>query len=293
MKTLKLPLLLNTTTAVSLFALLGCVNRGSHTDITTPGGDSGVGGQIVTPTDAPVDQEPMQDSGADVIVVDNCDVDGGSSDGGDAGAFDAGPPSSCTAMFNFESPAGCGLYGAYINSNLDNPKGTDGFTNLRHTGVASCGRGGMAVDVDFSPGVRIGGEIIIPISRNGVDYTGKVISLAMRGTAAGGPNMYFAVLPVTSRYESSAISVPVNTNWALLSATLPSPDASANGVIEISLQAHGAVDTYKGTIYIDEVDIRNPTPSNDGGPVDGSVDVPAADARDAGAGDARDAPAGS
>ncbi len=291
MKTLKLPLLLNTITVVSLFALLGCVNRGSHTDITTPGGDSGVGGNIVPPTDGPRDQEPPpQDSGGpDVIVVDNCDVDAGSADGGDAGAFDAGPPSACTAMFNFESPAGCGLYGAFLNTNVDNPKGTDGFTRLYHTPLAFCGRGAMAVDVDFNVTSRIGGEIIIPISRNGVDYTGKVISLAIRGSIAGGPNLRFSVLPVTSRYESSVISAPVTTDWVTLSAALPSPDASANGVIEISLQAHGAVDVYKGTIYIDEVDIRNPTPAIDGG----TSDSPASDARDAGAGDVRDAPAGS
>jgi len=290
LKTLKLPLLLNTTTAVSLFALLGCVNRGSHTDITTPGGDSGVGGQIVTPTDAPVDQEPVRDASADevVVVVDNCDVDAGSADGGDAGAVDAGPPSSCTAMFNFESPGGCALYGAFLNSTIDNPAGTEGFTRLYHTALASCGRGAMAVDVDFNPDAGTGGEIVLPISRTGVDLTGKVVSLAMRGSVAGGSNMYFAVLPVTSRYEAYFIKAPITTDWVTLSATLPSPDASASGVTELSLQAHGAV-FYKGTIYIDEIDIRNPTSSSDGG----SGDAPAADARDAGAGDARDAPAGS
>jgi hypothetical protein len=260
------------------------VNRGSHTPITTPPDDSGVGGHIVTPMDGPMDQQPAQDSAPDVVVVDNCDM----VDAGDAGVPDAGSPSSCTAMFNFESPGGCGLYGAYLNANLDNPKGTDGFTRLYHTPLAFCGRGAMAVDVDFNMTSRIGGEIIIPISRNGVDYTGKVLSLAMRGSVAGGPNMRFSVLPVTSRYESSAITAPVTTDWVTLSATLPSPDASANGVIEISLQAHGFVDSYQGTIYLDEIDIRNPTPPSDAG-----TDAPSTDARDAGAGDVRDAPAGS
>ncbi len=189
-------------------------------------------------------------------------------------------------MFNFESPSGCGLYGAFLNSSIDNPKGTDGFTNLRHTGVAYCGRGGMAVDVDFNTTSRIGGEIILPINHIGVDFTGKVLSLAMRGSVAGGSNMYFAVLPVTTtRYQDSAIKVSVTTDWVTLTTTLPSPDASAMGVIELSLQAH-ATDNYKGTIYIDELDIRNPSP--DGGTSDGPVD-----ARDGGAGDVRDAPAGS
>ncbi len=198
MKTLKLPLPLNTITAVSLFALLGCVNRGPHTDIPTPGGDSGVGGQTVTPTDAPVDQQPAPDASSDegVVVVDNCDVDGGSIDGGDAGpAVDAGPPSACTAMFNFESPGGCGLYGAFLNASLDNPPGTDGFTRLYHTPLAYCGHGAMAVDVQFSRDAGIGGEIIIPVSRNGVDYTGKVLSIAMKGSVAGGPNMYLIAGP--------------------------------------------------------------------------------------------------
>ena len=228
--------------------------------------------------------DAMTDTSPDVLVIDNCDVDGGSSDGGDAGPpFDAGPPSSCTAMFNFESPGGCGLYGAFLNASIDNPPDTDGFTRLYHTAQAYCGRGAMAVDVDFNGGSRKGGEIILPISRTGVDYTGKVLSLAMRGSIAGGSMMYFAVLPVTSRYESSAIKVPITTDWVTLSATLPSPDASASGVIELSLQAHGTAN-YSGTIYIDEIDIRNPTPASDAGPVD---------ARDGGADDARDAPAGS
>jgi hypothetical protein len=286
LKTLKLPLLLNTITVLSLFTLLGCVNRGSHTDITTPGGDSGVGGSIVPPTDGPKDQEPPpQDSGGpDVVFVDNCDVDGG-----DAGGGDASVPSSCTAMFNFESPGGCGLYGAFLNASIDNPPATEGFTRLYHTPLAFCGRGALAVDVDFNRDAGIGGEIVLPISRLGVDYTGKVLSLAMRGSVAGGPNVYFAVLPVTSRYESPAIRAPITTDWVTLSVTLPSPEASASGVIELSLQAHGAVD-YKGTIYIDEIDVRNPS---DGGASDGPVDAPAGDTRDAGAGDVRDAPAGS
>ncbi len=226
----------------------------------------------------------IQDGGVDAI--DNCDLDGGVVDAGDAG-----PPSACLAMFNFESPAGCGLYGAFLNTNLDNPKATDGFTRLYHTPLAYCGRGAMAVDVDFNADTRIGGEILIPINRNGIDYTGKVLSLMLRGSAAGGPNMRFSVLPVTSRYEQAAITAPITTDWVPWSVTLPTPDASASGVIEISLQAHGAVDPYKGTIYIDEIDIRNPAP--DGGTSDGPVSDARADADSGGAIDVRDAPAGS
>jgi hypothetical protein len=279
LKTLKRPLPLKTIVLASLFASLGCVNRGAHTTITTPPDDSGVGGHMMPMNDGAMDQEDAQDSGPDVVVIDNCDVD--------AGIVDAGPPSSCTATFNFESPGGCGLYGAFLNINPDTPTSTEGFVRLYHTPVAFCGRGGMAVDVDFRPDAGIGGEIIIPVSRTGVDYTGKVLSFAMRGSVAGDPKMYFAVLPVTSRYESLAIRAPITTDWVTLSARLPSPDASASGVIELSLQAHGSVD-YKGTIYIDELDISNPTPSTDGGTSDGP-----GDARDAGAGDVRDAPAGS
>ena len=32
----------------------------------------------------------------------------------------------------------------------------------------------------------IGGEIIIPIGRTDADYTGKILSFAMRGSVAGG-----------------------------------------------------------------------------------------------------------
>jgi hypothetical protein len=191
-------------------------------------------------------------------------------------------------MFNFESPAGCGLYGAVLGVS-DNAPATDGFTNLRHSPIAYCGRGGMAVDVDFNKTTRTGGEIIIPISRNGIDLSGKILSIAMKGSAAGGPNTRFSVILVTSRYEPTAISLPINTDWATMAVTLPTPDASASGVIEISLQAHGSIDSYTGTIYIDEVDIRNPTP-------DGGVDAPTdarADADSGGASDVRDASAGS
>ena len=137
MKTLKLPLPLKTIVLASLFASLGCVNRGSHTPIDTVD-DGGAGGHMMTMNDGAMDQEVMPDSAVDTVVVDNCDDLG---DGGDAGpAIDAGAPGSCTAMFSFESPAGCGLYGATLADNLDNPAQTAAFSSLRHSAVAAATR---------------------------------------------------------------------------------------------------------------------------------------------------------
>ncbi len=236
-------------------------------------GGHGVGGS----PDAGIDSS----GDGEVDAIDTCDVDGG-----DAGAADSGSVGPCTAMFNFESPAGCGLYGATLNQDPNNPKNTDGFTGLHHTGNAFCGRGAMAIDVDFNTTTRLGGEVVIPINPT-ANYTGKTLSIAIKGSAAGGSNTRFQVLLVTTRYEPKSISIPITTDWTQVAVTLPTEaDASADGVIRISLQAHGAIDPYLGTIYVDELDVRNTPP-------DGGVD--AVDARpdaDAAPVDSRDAPSG-
>jgi hypothetical protein len=261
-----------------LFALLGCVNRGDHATIGGgTGGNGGVtggaGGDLMT--DASQDRG-NQDSSVDTVIVDNCDVDGG----------DAGPTSSCPAMFNFESPAGCGLYGAALGQDTNNPKNTDGFKRVYHTGNASCGRGAMAIDVDLDGLNRLGGEVVIPINPT-ADYTGKTLSLSVKASAAGGSTVRFQVLLVTTRYEPKSIDVPLTTDYAPVSVVLPDmAGASAAGVIRISLQVHGALTPYVGTVYVDEIDIHD-TPDA------GSSDVAPTDARDGGAGDVRDAPAGS
>jgi hypothetical protein len=273
-----------------LFALLGCVNRGSHTDITSgAGGDAGgngTGGQMMV-TDASMDRG-NEDTGVDAI--DNCDIDGGSLDAGDAGPTDAGPPSSCTAMFNFESPAGCRLYGAMLGQDSNNPRNTDGFKRVYHTANASCGRGAMAIDVDLDGSSRLGGEVAIPINPT-ADYTGKTLSLAVKASVAGGSTVRFTVFLVTTRYEPKSIDVPLTTDYTKVSVVLPDmPDASAAGVIRISFQVHGQVMPYVGTVYVDEIDIHETT---DAGSSDGPVDIAPTDARDGGSGDVRDGSAGS
>jgi hypothetical protein len=249
-----------------------------------------MGGHMMT-NDATMDQELMSDASPDVVFVDNCEMDGGSSVGGDAGApVDAGSPSSCTAMFNFESPGGCGLYGAVLGMDTSNPANTAGFKRFYHTGNAYCGRGALAIDVDLNKDTRLGGEVAIPISP-AADYTGKTLSLAVKGSVAGGSNVRFQVLLVTTIYEPKSLDVPITTDYTTVSVVLPSmAGASAAGVIRLSLEVHGNATPYVGTVYVDEIDISD-TP--DAGPPDGSVDRAPTDARDAGAGDARDAPAGS
>jgi hypothetical protein len=251
-----------------------------------------MGGHVMTMNDAAMDQEVMPDSSADTMVlVDNCDIDAGGMDGGDAASsIDAGPPSLCMAKFNFESPSGCGLYGAVLGQDTNNPKNTDGFKRVYHTANASCGRGAMAIDVDLDGNQRLGGEVVIPINPT-ADYTGKTLSLAVKASVAGGSTVRFQVLLVTTRYEPKSVDVPLTTDYAPVSVVLPDmAGASAAGVIRISLQVHGALTPYLGTVYVDEIDIHD-TP--DGGASDGPVDVMPTDARDGGSGDVRDAPAGS
>ena len=237
-------------------------------------------------TDGAMDQEPMPDGSPDTVVVDNCDVDGGSSDGGGAGS-----PSSCTAMFNFESPAGCGLYGATLGVS-DNPAATAAFSNLRHSAVARCGKGSMAVDVDFNLDTRTGGEIIIPISPSGnVNYSGKTLSISVMGTSDGG-NARFYVYLIAGGLFQQILAVPITATWQSYSVALPVPDAgagSADNVMSISLEAFGRGTIYKGTLFVDELDVRNTAGTNDGS----VTDTPAGDARDGGAADVRDAPTGS
>jgi len=291
LKTLKLPLPLKTIVLASLFASLGCVNRGSHTPIGTVD-DGGAGGHMMTMNDGAMDQEVMPDSAVDTVVVDNCDDLG---DGGDAGpAIDAGAPGSCTAMFSFESPAGCGLYGATLADNLDNPAQTAAFSSLRHSAVADCGRGSMAVDVDFNPTNRLGGGIVIPISRGGTaSFVGKTLSISMMGTADGGSARFYVYLIANGTFQP-VLTTQIKPSWQRFSVPLPLPDAgtaSADNVMSISLEAFGYGVTYTGTIYIDELDVRNTV---DAGASDGPMtDAPPADARDGGAADVRDAPAGS
>jgi hypothetical protein len=145
----------------------------------------------------------------------------------------------------------------------------------------------MAVDVDFNGTTRLGGEIIIPISTAGVSYVGKTFTISIMGTLAGGSNKFYVYL-IADRYEP-VLSMPITTSWSTMSVTLPAPDAGADNVMSISLEIHGPT-PYLGTLYVDEIDVRNSPP--DGGASDApSSDGNTADSRDA-AGDVRDAPVG-
>jgi hypothetical protein len=298
LRTLKLRPPLSAYALISLFAALGCVNRGAHQTIGGggaagtasggAGGAGGAGGQMMT--DGSQDQV-VADGGID--AVDNCDIDGG------ADAGDAGAPSACSAMYNFESPAGCGLYGATLADNLDNPVQTAAFSNLRHSTVADCGRGSMAVDVDFNPTDRLGGGIVVPISRGGTaSFVGKTLSISMMGTADGGSARFYVYLIANGTFQP-VLTTQIKPSWQRFSVPLPLPDAgtaSADNVMSISLEAFGYGVTYTGTIYIDELDVKNTTTdggAGDGPSSDGPVDMAPSDARDGGFADVRDAPAGS
>ena len=208
------------------------------------------------------------------------------------GPADAGPPSSCTAMFNFESPAGCGLYGATLGTDTDNSANTDGFKRVYHTADAFCGRGAMAIDVDLNDGHRLGGEIVIPISPT-ADYTGKTLSSRDEGQRGRRPQR-----PVPrpsghrTRYEPQSVNVPITTDWTPLFGRCcrPCRTRAQQASFEYRSRHTAPLRIYKGTVYVDEIDITT-RPTR--GRSDGPVETMPTDARDAGAGDVRDAPAGS
>lgn len=287
MKKIDLPPQLKTGFIILAFASLGCVNRGMVAPPadgdTGMGGHGGGGGTVV---DASRD---MIGAGG-VDGGDSCDMDGGV-DGGDGGVVaDGGNPSSCTAIYNFESPAGCGLYGAVLGSTPDSPAATAGFTGLHHTPVAFCGRGGMAIDVDFNLTTRTGGEVLLTVSQDGsLSYAGKTLTLSVMGSVDGGPNLRFYVFLVAGGRFQQILVTPITTSWQTLSVALPVPDGSADQVMSISLEAFGRGSPYVGTFYVDEIDVKPTAPDG------GSGDVAPSDARpdgDAAAGDVRDAPSG-
>ena len=217
----------------------------------------------------------------------------------DGGAMDAG---SCKAVFNFEAPSGCGLYGASLTRNTDTPQNFDGFTRLYHTDVAACGSGGLAVDVDLNLTDRLGGEVVLPVTAAlGSTFNGKTITLALKGSVAGGPNTKVTLYLITTRYEEVLRNILIPATYTTLSMSLPPPDAGAlDSVIGIAVQVHNqSLELYSGTLYIDEIDLK-PSAPDGGAPDVGAPDAPDApmgdtrsgDAGDGGTSDVRDAAAG-
>jgi hypothetical protein len=160
---------------------------------------------------------------------------------------------SCTALFNFES----GIEGATVASSA---------TQLAFTGVSKvssptyCGMGALAIAASFSgtSGPSVKGEVDLPLATDGgtTNLNGKTITVHISASPACDSNLKLTVTIVdaSGAQQFPLRNVLATANWTTASATL-SVDAGADSAIKIALDITD-ISGYKGTIYIDEVDIR-------------------------------------
>jgi hypothetical protein len=265
--------------------LLACANRGMHTVPVDalPGtggspGDAGTGGAGAT-DGSTLDGRGTDggSGGADGGTggagggLDTCGADAGT--GADA-AVDAADAGTCNALFNFESPAGCALYGASVNNTREDDGGVDpnlaAFDSVSHSSNAFCGSGSLAIAANFTA-AKLGGEILIPVPQAQQNFTGKTLTLWVKASPGGTSNTRFEVFVVSRAGNAGYVPTftavhPFPSVWTKETFTFPASGADAGAdaaaapdvsqVFEISIQGHGATDIYAGTIYVDEIDIR-------------------------------------
>jgi hypothetical protein len=160
---------------------------------------------------------------------------------------------SCTALFNFET----GIQGATIASSA---------TQLAFTGVSKvssptyCGTGALAIAASFSgtSGPSVKGEVDLPLATDGgtTDLDGKTITIHVSANPACDSMLKLTVTIVNASgaQQFPLRNVLATANWTTASATL-SVDAGADSAIKIALDVID-ISGYKGTIYVDEVDIH-------------------------------------
>jgi len=258
-------ILMRAITAIFLLSALGslaCANRGMHApDDGGPGvagsvgtagrggagGTTGRGGSGGTGATARggtgggptgVAGTDSQSSG----TAGNCNV--AATDGGSSGG-------TCGTMFNFET----GVQGAVINS------GSTAFTNLARSGTFTfCGGGALALTSIFSgtSGPSIKGEVLINLPNAPVDLTNKTITVHVASDPGCSSDLYLSMVVNTQVgpiYFSPPVQVrPVTNVWQTGTATVTAAGGSTSA-LALSLQFISATE-YRGTIYIDEIDIR-------------------------------------
>jgi hypothetical protein len=160
---------------------------------------------------------------------------------------------NCTALFNFET----GIEGATVASSA---------TQLAFTGVSKvssptyCGMGALAIAASFSgtSGPSVKGEVDLPLATDGgtSNLNGKTITVHVSANPACDSNLKLTVTIVdaSGAQQFPLRNVLATANWTTASATL-AVDAGADSAIKIALDVTD-ISGYKGTIYIDEVDIR-------------------------------------
>ena len=225
------------------------VDRGgtdTPSDAPGAGGGSGTGGKIGT-----------GGSGAGGSGTGGKTGSGGSGAGGKTGAGGAGAGGSiadagpgdvgrvCSARFNFENG---NLYGTFINTGFQTA-----FSNLSHSSDGACGTGSLSMAVALSTS-STKGELILPLGDT-EDLAGKTVALSVKMTPQESPSAYVIVFAVPSYEIITSFSAPIPTAWTKSTVTLPAT-SSATASTAISVQVIGQGDTYAGTLFVDEVDIR-------------------------------------
>jgi hypothetical protein len=160
---------------------------------------------------------------------------------------------SCTALFNFET----GIEGATI------PVGTQAaFTSVTKSGAQTyCGTGALALAASFSgtTGNTTKGEVDLPLGVDGgtANLVGKTVTIHVSANPACTADLKFNAILNTATGESVILRVdPVTANWTTVSIKLPTAtDGGDNSATTLALEV-SEFTGYKGTIYIDEVDIR-------------------------------------
>ena len=228
-------------------------------------------------------------------LVDNCDVDGGSIDGGDAGRGRRRSAVVVHGDVQLREPRRLRALRRDAGDRTPTiPRPPTDSSASTTPPIAFCGRGAMAIDVDFDGHTRIGGEIVIPISPTARLHRQDAVARDEGERRRAVRTCRFTVLLVTTAIRAEERrSADHHRLGSTVSVVLPDmPDASADrGHSNLAARFTAQLTPYIGTVYIDEIDVqrharrrRATTALSTRAPID---------ARDGGAGDVRDAPAGS
>src|SRR5262249_24805695 len=108
-------------------------------------------------------------------------------------------------------------------------------------------------------GNTIKGEIVLPLPNAPIDLTGKMITVHVASDAGCSNSMLNMSMVVNTQsgpiyFSPSPLIRPITTTWSMATAPVPA-SADATAALNVSLQFFSS-DSYKGTIYVDEVDIK-------------------------------------
>jgi hypothetical protein len=138
--------------------------------------------------------------------------------------------------------------------------GSTAFMGLtKSSAYTFCGSGALAIAATFSgtSGPSIKGEVLLPLPGAPLDLTNKTItvhvasdpgcsdlSLSLVVNTQSGPIYFTSTFPIRN----------VTNSWKMATVTVTA-DGGSTSALNLSLQAFSSTG-YKGTIYVDEIDIK-------------------------------------